>query len=73
MLNHQPVYTFDARDQGQAAVGKYADVSFGFTAVASPENLRFEFLVGEPNAVVRLDNVAITKGLKGAWVEIMKV
>ena len=67
------MYTFDARDQGQVAVGKYADVSFGFTAVASPENSRFEFLVGEPNAVVRLDNVAITKGLKGAWVEIMKV
>ena len=52
--------TFDACDDGQAAVGKYADTSFVFTAGATTEQLRFEFVVGEPNAVVRLDNIALT-------------
>ena len=52
--------TFDACDDGQAAVGKYADTSFVFTAQATSEQLRFEFLVGSTNAVIRLDNIAVT-------------
>ena len=53
-------YTFDSCDDGQAAVGKYADTSFTFTAGATSEQLRFEFIVDEPNAIIRLDNIAVT-------------
>ena len=53
-------FTYDACDNGQAAVGKYADTSFVFKAGATTEQLRFEFVVGSPNAVIRLDNIAVT-------------
>ena len=53
MLNHQPVYTVDACDFG---AGYYNDNTVAFLATVSPFNLRFEFLVGEPDAVVRIDN-----------------
>lgn len=59
--NYSGGFTFDSCDQGQAAVGKYADASFGFTAEATAEQLRFEFVVQEPNAVIRLDNIAVTR------------
>jgi len=60
MLNHQAVSTFDACDYGQAAVGKFYHTSISFTATANPTNLRFEFVIGQPSAIVRLDNIAIT-------------
>lgn len=60
MLNHQPVFTFDSCDDGQQAVGNFYRVTVPFTAAANPENVRLEFLVGEPNAVIKLDNVAVT-------------
>ena len=61
MLNHDAVFTFDSCDQGQQAVGKFYRVTLPpFTASANPENVRFEFLIGEPDAVVKLDNVVIT-------------
>ena len=53
MLNHQPVYTVDACDFG---AGDFKTNTVAFTAAANPENLRFEFLVGETDAVVKLDN-----------------
>lgn len=61
MLNHQPVFTFDSCDDGQQAVGKFYRVTLPpFTAAANPENVRFEYIIGEPGAVVKLDNVVIT-------------
>ena len=52
--------TFDACDRNLAAVGKFYQVELLFTADAATESLRFEFLVGRPGTVIKLDNVAIT-------------
>ena len=60
-INQQPVFTFDACDQGQQAVGKFFRVTVpSFTATSPTENIRFEFLTGEAREVVKLDNVIIT-------------
>lgn len=59
MINHVPVYTYDACDFGLAAVGKFAPVSIPFTATAATEEVRLEFLIGRPGAVVNVDNVAV--------------
>ncbi|KAL8950863.1 MAG: hypothetical protein Q9222_003117 [Ikaeria aurantiellina] len=56
MLNHQPVYTVDACDFG---AGAFKDNTVTFTAAASPENLRFEFIIGENPATVKIDNVVV--------------
>ena len=58
--NNQGSFTYDACDFGGAAVGKYATASFTFTAGAPAEQIRFEFIVGEPNAVIRLDNIVVS-------------
>lgn len=60
MLNHQAVSTYDPCDYGQAGVGQFYRTSLSFTATANPTNVRFEFVIGQPSAVVRLDNIAIT-------------
>ena len=62
MLNHEPVYTFDACDDGQVAVGAFHKVSLPFTASSNPENVRFEFVISRDTqrAMVKLDNVAVT-------------
>ena len=60
MIQGQPIATYDSCDYQQAAVGKYADASLVFTAGATSQQLKFEFLVGETNAVIRLDNIAVT-------------
>ena len=60
LSNHQAVTTFDACDYGQAAVGKFYATSLSFTATATSANLRFEFIIGQPSALIRLDNIAIT-------------
>ena len=53
MLNNVPVYTVDACDFG---AGAYKSNTVNFTATASLSNLEFQFLVGEPTAVVKIDN-----------------
>ena len=53
MVNHAPVYTVDACDFG---AGAFETNTVSFTASVSPTNLRFEFLVGEDPAVVKIDN-----------------
>ena len=58
-IYNEPVDTFDGCNYGQNAVGQYADVFFSFTATANPANLRFEFVVSAPTAIVKLDNVAL--------------
>ena len=52
-INQQPVQTTDACDYG---AGAFKDNSFDFTATANPTNVRFEFLVGNTDAVVKIDN-----------------
>ena len=61
MLNHAAVYTVDACDFG---AGAYKSNTVNFTATASPWNLRFEFEVGEPTAVVKIDNGMYIFGAK---------
>ena len=56
MLNHQAVYTVDACDHG---AGDFTDNTVTFTAAANPENLRFEFIIGEDPATVKIDNVVV--------------
>ena len=51
--------TFDACDRGQIAVGQFAQSTVSFTATGATTNVRFEFLISKPGAVVRLDNVAV--------------
>ena len=52
--------TFDACDRGQAAVGKFFPVDAGqFTASATVQELRFDFVIGIRPAVVKIDNVAV--------------
>ena len=53
MVNHQPVQTTDACDFG---AGAFKSNSYDFTATVNPTNLRFEFLVGDTDAVVKIDN-----------------
>ena len=53
MVNHQPVQTTDACDYG---AGEFKSNSYDFTATVNPTNLRFEFLVGDTDAVVKIDN-----------------
>ena len=52
-INQQPVATTDACDYG---AGAFKDNSYDFTATANPTNVRFEFLVGDTDAVVKIDN-----------------
>lgn len=56
MLNHQPVYTVDACDKG---AGAFKDNLYQFTASADLTNLRFEFVIGETPATVKIDNVSV--------------
>ena len=53
MVNHQPVQTTDACDFG---AGEFKSISYDFTATVNPTNLRFEFIVGDTDAVVKIDN-----------------
>ncbi|KAL9610019.1 MAG: hypothetical protein Q9167_005261 [Letrouitia subvulpina] len=54
-LNNQPVYTVDACDNG---AGAFKDNLVQFFATGS-NNLRFEFLIGENPATVKIDNVSV--------------
>lgn len=58
MLNHEPVYTVDACDHG---AGAFTDNTVSFTAAAAAANLRFEFIIGENPAVVKIDNVVVVR------------
>ncbi|KAI4269947.1 MAG: hypothetical protein L6R38_007279 [Xanthoria sp. 2 TBL-2021] len=57
MLNHSPVYTVDACDFG---AGAFKDNTVSFTPTVSPYNLRFEFIIAENPALVKIDNVVVT-------------
>ncbi|KAL8668529.1 MAG: hypothetical protein Q9168_006842 [Polycauliona sp. 1 TL-2023] len=56
MLNHSPVYTVDACDFG---AGAFKDNTVRFTPDVSPYNLRFEFIIAENPAQVKIDNVVV--------------
>ncbi|KAI4145748.1 MAG: hypothetical protein L6R39_003710 [Caloplaca ligustica] len=56
MINHQPVRTVDACDAPGA--GFFKDANVQFTATSASTNLRFEFLIGENPATVKIDNVS---------------
>ncbi|KAL8724270.1 MAG: hypothetical protein Q9166_008040 [cf. Caloplaca sp. 2 TL-2023] len=56
MLNRSPVYTVDACDFG---AGAFKDNTVTFTPTVSPYNLRFEFIIGENPAQVKIDNVVV--------------
>ena len=53
MLNYAPEYDVDACDLG---AGAFKTNTVNFTATVSPVNLMFQFLVGETDAVVKIDN-----------------
>ena len=53
ILNNVAVYTVDACDFGS---GVYENNTVTFTATVSLLTLQFQFLVGEPTAVVKIDN-----------------
>ncbi|KAL8670411.1 MAG: hypothetical protein Q9224_007673 [Gallowayella concinna] len=56
MLNYAPVYAVDACDFG---AGEFRDNTVPFTATVSPFNVRFEFIIGESPAQVKIDNVVV--------------
>ncbi|KAL8854508.1 MAG: hypothetical protein Q9221_000779 [Calogaya cf. arnoldii] len=56
MLNYSPVYTVDACDFG---AGAFKDNTVSFTPTVSPFNLRFEFIIAENPAQVKIDNVVV--------------
>ena len=56
MINRQPVYTVDACDKLPAGV--FQDNLLQFFTSSDSTNLRFEFLIGETPAVVKIDNVS---------------
>lgn len=56
VLNHQPVYTVDACDKGE---GAFKDNPVQFDVFADTTNLRFECLIFETPATVKIDNVSI--------------
>lgn len=56
MLNHQPVYTVDACELGP---GAFKQNTVAFVPSVSPFNLRFEFVIGEYYALVKIDNVVV--------------
>ena len=59
MLNHEPVWTYDACDGGPP-YGVYKTQTIPFTAAANPENLRFDFVVGPAtDVIVKIDNVVV--------------
>lgn len=53
-INNNPVYTVDSCDN---PAGQFNDNLVQFFATGS-DNLRFEFLIGETPAVVKIDNVS---------------
>ena len=55
-INGQPVYTVDACDY---PAGVFTDNSYQFFPPPDGANLRFEFLIGEIGAVVKIDNVSM--------------
>lgn len=55
-INGQPVYTVDACD---GTAGVFNDNAIQFISAGGSTNLRFEFLVGENPAVVKIDNVNV--------------
>ena len=57
MINRQAVKTVDACDNPGAGVFK--DNLIQFTASTDRTNLRFEFLIGENPATVKIDNVSV--------------
>ncbi|KAL8740354.1 MAG: hypothetical protein Q9190_006932 [Brigantiaea leucoxantha] len=59
MLNHSPVYTVDACDRYPDNVGAFGANAYAFTPDTSPYNIRFEFLTGEPDAIIKIDNVVV--------------
>lgn len=54
-INGQPVYTVDACDN---PAGQYSTNLVQFFATGG-DNVRFEFLIGENPAVVKIDNVSV--------------
>ncbi len=59
MLLFEWVDSFDSWDNGQATISKYAKKTIIFIT-ALRERLRFQFLVDEVDAVIRLDDIAVT-------------
>ena len=55
-INGQPVYTVDACDK---PAGVFNDNLVQFFARPGGDTLRFEFLDGEPDAVMKIDNVSV--------------
>ncbi|KAL8993548.1 MAG: hypothetical protein Q9169_006268 [Polycauliona sp. 2 TL-2023] len=56
MLNRQAVYTVDACDLG---AGAFKDNTVNFTPTVSSFNLRFEFIIAENPAQVKIDYVVV--------------
>ena len=54
-INQQPVYTVDSCDRPE---GVFNDNLVQFFATGQ-DNVRFEFLIGETPAVVKIDNVSV--------------
>ena len=53
LLNYAAAYDVDACDLG---AGAFHTNTVNFTATVSPVNLMFQFLIGETNGVVKIDN-----------------
>lgn len=51
--------TVDSCDDFPARVQQFGDYTIPFTASRNPENLKFEFVIGEPDAVIKLDNIMV--------------
>ncbi|KAI4209352.1 MAG: hypothetical protein LQ351_007715 [Letrouitia transgressa] len=59
MLNHAPYYTVDACDRYPTYIEGFGDNAIIFTPDTTTVNIRFEFLTGEPDAVIKIDNVVV--------------
>ena len=53
--------TFDACDDGRAAVYHYVDVWYSFTARATKATLKFDLVVGEYHSTIKLGHIGITR------------
>lgn len=61
-LDHQLFATKNACDDSGAVVGRYGAFAGRFIATANPENLEFQFVIGNQtdSAVIRLDKLYIS-------------
>ncbi|KAL9033344.1 MAG: hypothetical protein Q9214_007561, partial [Letrouitia sp. 1 TL-2023] len=59
MLNHEPYYTVDACDRYPTYIDGFGDNAIIFTPDTTTVNVRFEFLTGEPDAAIKIDNVSV--------------